>query len=63
MDKIKENIKDEMNENNIRNDIKEFRKKFDDLLEETKIDKLIIFIGMSIFITLLYYRKSSSKFV
>lgn len=44
MDKIKENIKDEMNENNIRNDIKEFRKQFDDLLEETKIDKLIIFI-------------------
>lgn len=43
-DKIKENIKDEMNENSIRNDIKEFRKKFDDLLEETKIDKLIIFI-------------------
>ena len=44
MDKIKENIKDEMNENNIRNDNKEFRKQFDDLLEETKIDKLIIFI-------------------
>ena len=44
MDKIKENIKDEMNENSIRNDIKEFRKQFDDLLEETKIDKLIIFI-------------------
>ena len=44
MDKIKENIKDEMNEKNIRNDIKEFRKQFDDLLEETKIDKLIIFI-------------------
>ena len=44
IDKIKENIKDEMNENNIRNDIKEFRKQFDDLLEETKIDKLIIFI-------------------
>lgn len=43
-DKIKENIKDEMNENSIRNDIKEFRKQFDDLLEETKIDKLIIFI-------------------
>ena len=43
-DKINENIKDEMNENTIRNDIKEFRKKFDDLLEETKIDKLIIFI-------------------
>lgn len=43
-DKIKENIKDEMKENSIRNDIKEFRKQFDDLLEETKIDKLIIFI-------------------
>ena len=44
VDKIKENIKDEMNENSIRNDIKEFRKQFDELLEETKIDKLIIFI-------------------
>lgn len=43
-DKIKENIKDEMNDNSIRNDIKEFRKQFDNLLEETKIDKLIIFI-------------------
>lgn len=43
-DKIKENIKNEMKENSIRNDIKEFRKQFDDLLEETKIDKLIIFI-------------------
>lgn len=43
-DKIKENIKDEMKENSIRNDIKEFREQFDDLLEETKIDKLIIFI-------------------
>lgn len=43
-DKIKENIKDEMKENSIRNDIKEFRKQFDDLLEETKMDKLIIFI-------------------
>ena len=28
------------------NHIKEFRKKFDDLLEETKIDKLIIFIAL-----------------
>ena len=33
-----------MSDKIIRNDIKEFRKKFDDLLEETKIDKLIIFI-------------------
>lgn len=42
--KIKENIKNEINENSIRNDIKEFREKFDALLEATKIDKLIIFI-------------------
>lgn len=44
LEKIKENIKDEMNENSIRNDIKKFREQFDDLLEETKIEKLIIFI-------------------
>lgn len=44
LEKIKENIKDEMNENSIRNDIKKFREQFDDLLGETKIEKLIIFI-------------------
>ncbi len=43
-EKITENIKNELNENSIRNDIKEFRKQFNDLLEVTKIDKLIIFI-------------------
>lgn len=43
-EKITENVKNELNENSIRNDIKEFRKQFNDLLEVTKIDKLIIFI-------------------
>lgn len=44
MKTVKENIQKELNENNIRDDIKRFRKEFDELLKETKIEKLIIFI-------------------
>lgn len=41
---IKENIENELNEKEIREDIKKFRKEFDNLQKETKIEKLIIFI-------------------
>lgn len=41
---IMENIKKELNEENLRKDIKKFREEFDELLGETKIEKLIIFI-------------------
>lgn len=44
LSEIKENIEKELNENNIREDIKKFRNEFNNLLKETKIEKLIIFI-------------------
>lgn len=42
--KLKESVEDNLEENEIREDIIKFREKFNNLLKETKIEKLIIFI-------------------
>lgn len=44
IDKFKKVLDEELNNNELREDIKKFREEFDNLLNETKIDKLIIFI-------------------
>jgi len=43
-EKIKNTISDELNNKSIRDDIREFRKNFESLLEETHIKRLIVFI-------------------
>lgn len=42
--KIKQNISDELNNTKLREDIREFQDKFEDLLEETKISRLVVYI-------------------
>ncbi|OVE69080.1 NTPase [Clostridium diolis] len=44
LEKIQENIQEELSNKEIRNDIREFQNNFVDLLKETKIEKLIIFV-------------------
>ncbi|WP_281526616.1 KAP family P-loop NTPase fold protein [Intestinibacter bartlettii] len=44
LEKIQKNIEEELSNKEIRNDIREFQNNFVELLEETKIEKLIIFI-------------------
>lgn len=44
IDKIKENIKSELDDTEVRKDIKKFQSNFNELLNETKIEKLIIFV-------------------
>ena len=44
VDKIKENIEFELDDSEVRKDIKKFQSDFSELLKETKIDKLIIFV-------------------
>lgn len=44
LEKIQENIEEELSNKEIRNDIREFQNNFVELLKETKIEKLIIFI-------------------
>ncbi len=44
LEKIQENIEEELSNKEIRNDIREFQNNFVELLEETKIEKLIIFV-------------------
>lgn len=44
LEKIQENIDEELNNKTIRNDIREFQSNFVELLKETKINKLVIFI-------------------
>lgn len=41
---IQQAIKDEMDDKALRDDIREFQKKFAELIEESKIDRLVIFI-------------------
>ena len=42
--KIKQNISDELNNAKLRADIREFQEKFEVLLEETKISRLVVYI-------------------
>lgn len=44
LEKIKEQIENELNNKTIRNDIKEFQKNFDSLLKETNIKRLVVFV-------------------
>lgn len=44
IEKIKEDLKDNLNNKSLREDIKRFRDEFADLLEKSKINKLVIFI-------------------
>lgn len=44
LEKIQENIEEELSNKEIRNDIREFQNNFVELLKETNIEKLIIFI-------------------
>lgn len=39
-----QSIKDELDEKSLREDIREFQKQFDDLIKESKIERLVIFI-------------------
>lgn len=41
---IAQSIKDELDEKSLREDIREFQKQFDDLIKESKIERLVIFI-------------------
>lgn len=41
---IAKSIQDELNMSNLRNDLKEFQKNFSELLKESKINKLVVFI-------------------
>ncbi|MBU5270135.1 KAP family P-loop NTPase fold protein [Clostridium cochlearium] len=44
LEKIQENIQEELSNKEIRNDIREFQNNFVELLKETKIEKLVIFV-------------------
>ncbi|ELC8344512.1 hypothetical protein QYB53_001579 [Clostridium perfringens] len=44
LEKIKENIQSELSNKEIRNSIKEFQKNFEELLKETKIERLVVFV-------------------
>ena len=44
LEKLQETLKDEFNNQSLRDDIKAFRTNFEQLLNETKIEKLIVFV-------------------
>ncbi len=44
IDNIKESVNDELNNKELRDDIREFQKNFSELLDESKISKLVVFV-------------------
>lgn len=49
LEKIKSNIESELNNKELREDIRKFQKAFASLLEETKISRLVVFIDELLF--------------